>query len=158
MNIKSIFTLTIVATSLVIFSCKKEEDNEPQDQNTAPVAVDDDKTAYSPGTTTFSVITNDSDADGDSIFVSAVGAPSIGTTSITADGKISYEISTTHSGTVTFDYTLSDGSATTTATVTLTVQSGPPCCMLFDMYNYTGLNLKSLLSIRTNQDCVKNNS
>lgn len=101
--------------------------------NTAPVAVDDTFTVDSGSTSnTLDVLANElSTADpGESLKVTAVTTPSSGgTVTIASDGKtVNYKPAASFVGTETFQYTLSDGTSTDTATVTVTVQPGdaPP--------------------------------
>jgi hypothetical protein len=68
---------------------------------------------------TIDVLANDSDPDGDALFVSAVGAASAGTA--TTDGSlVSYDPPDDANGTATFLYTASDGELTDDAQVTVT--------------------------------------
>ena len=93
-------------------------------QNTAPVANDDTSSVHwsqSSTGVTISVLTNDKDADGDSLTVTAVSAPSSGTATINGGSTITYKPTGSFVGTATFTYTISDGAATATATVTVSV-------------------------------------
>ncbi len=94
--------------------------------NHAPVAVDD--TARTPFRTAVvvSVLDNDTDADGDDLTVMAVTTPDDGAVTITTDDdgddtQVTYTPQSGHPGTDTFDYTVSDGTASDTGTVTMTV-------------------------------------
>ena len=94
--------------------------------NNAPVAVDD--TAETPFVTAVEipVLANDTDADGDDLTVTVVTTPADGTATITSDADgndtlVTYTPDSGHPGEDTFDYTVFDGTATDTGTVTVTV-------------------------------------
>ena len=93
--------------------------------NDPPVAVDDTATVLEDAAaTTINVLTNDTDADGDTLTVTAVGATNHGgTVAIATDGKsVLYTPFANFNGTETFTYTVSDGNGgSDTATVTVTV-------------------------------------
>ncbi|MCL4862624.1 MAG: tandem-95 repeat protein, partial [Caldilineaceae bacterium] len=97
----------------------------PDDPNTPPVAVDDAVATQRDQPVTINVLGNDSDADGDPLTVSAIGAPLHGTA--TTDGQtITYTPNPNFVGVDSFTYTVLDGrGGAATATVTVTV-SGPP--------------------------------
>lgn len=94
--------------------------------NRAPDAVDD-AVVVQQGTTPvpLAVRGNDSDPDGDVTTVSSYTQPGSGSVVLAANGTGSWTPPAGFVGTTTFTYTLTDGSATDTATVTLTV-NGPP--------------------------------
>ena len=98
--------------------------------NRVPVAVDD--TARTPFDTAveIAVLANDTDADGDDLTVTLVTAPANGTATITSDAdgnntRVTYTPRSGHSGADTFDYTVSDGTASDTASVSVTVEARP---------------------------------
>lgn len=99
--------------------------SNPGGPNTPPVAVDDAVATPRDQPITINVLANDSDADGDPLTVSAIGAPLHG--SATTDGQtITYTPNPSFVGVDSFTYTILDGrggAATATATVTV---SGPP--------------------------------
>jgi VCBS repeat-containing protein len=65
---------------------------------------------------------NDSDVDGDSLFIESYTQPTDGSVSANADGSFTYDPNPHFNGIDSFDYTVSDGrGGTDTATVTLTV-------------------------------------
>ncbi|MCU7812129.1 MAG: tandem-95 repeat protein, partial [Candidatus Thiodiazotropha sp. (ex Notomyrtea botanica)] len=78
-------------------------------QNDAPVADNDSGTVSEGGTVTIIILTGDSDAEGDSLSVTNLTAPSHGTVQLNGDGSVTY----THNGSNTtsdsFTYTASDG-------------------------------------------------
>jgi len=107
--------------------------------NDAPDAVDDvgtldgaeDSTTASLNAT---MLSNDSDLDGDAISITAIngtalvgGVQSIavanGTVNIDASDNITFSADTNYNGAVSFDYTISDGSLTDTATVNGTISA-----------------------------------
>jgi len=91
--------------------------------NQAPVAVDDAATTAQGVTVTIPVLANDSDPDGDPLNVVTVTSASGGSVTINANGSLDYTPKRRFTGVDTFLYTLSDGMATTSATVTVTVGS-----------------------------------
>lgn len=98
--------------------------------NTVPVATADSYTTSSNTPLTITspgVLSNDSDADGDSLSVTSFDSTSTsgGAVSIASDGSFSYTPPNGFSGTDTFGYTITDGrGGTATATVTITVGTG----------------------------------
>src|SRR5581483_11606566 len=92
--------------------------------NDAPVANPDSFTvAEDSGTTTFDVLANDTDIDGDPLSVTAVTQPAggAGTVTFTATG-VDFTPAADFNGTTTFTYTVDDGNGgTATATVTVVV-------------------------------------
>ncbi len=89
--------------------------------DTAPVAVDDVATVDEDSSdNTITVLTNDTDADGDTLSVTAASALH-GTVSINSDGTLNYTPDADYSGEDTITYTLSDGNLTDIGTVTVTV-------------------------------------
>jgi hypothetical protein len=101
--------------------------------NNTPIATADTLTVDRAGATaTVDVLANDTDADGDTLTLQSITTPAHGT-AIIVGGKIRYTPPADYSGTVTFDYTTTDGSATATATVTVTVNKawdGTPTLLL----------------------------
>nr|MBX2856294.1 tandem-95 repeat protein [Paracoccaceae bacterium] len=94
--------------------------------NDAPVAADDSASATSGVETVITVLTNDSDVDGDMLSISAVGMASGGTAVANTDGTITYTADAGFSGTDTFTYTVEDGNGgSDTATVTVNVAPAP---------------------------------
>lgn len=92
--------------------------------NNPPVAVNDSATIYAgSGYVPIDVLANDSDPDvGNVIHVTVASNPPHGSTLITGGGTgVSYRPDSNFVGTDTFTYTISDGSLTDSATVTVTV-------------------------------------
>jgi len=91
--------------------------------NDAPVAVNDSASTNEDNSVTISVLTNDSDVDGDPISVTGATATS-GTVVINPDGSIIYTPFDDFNGTDSITYTISDGNGgTNSATVLVTVNS-----------------------------------
>lgn len=110
------------ATGLVTFSVNPVND--------APMAVADTSTVISSqASSNIAVLANDSDPDtDDSLTITSVTQPSSGTVAIASDNQ-SIDFSPPSSdfeGIVTFDYTVSDGTLTSIATVTVTVANFVP--------------------------------
>ncbi len=84
----------------------------------APVAAGDSLTVLEDAAATaVPVLTNDTDADGDTLAVTAVTQPAHGTVTL-ANGQVSYKPAADYNGSDSFTYTVSDGVHTTTGTVT----------------------------------------
>ncbi|HEX9823521.1 MAG TPA: cadherin-like domain-containing protein [Actinomycetota bacterium] len=96
--------------------------------NTPPDAVDDAASTFKNEAVTIDVLANDSDADGDPISVTGVGSPANGTATDNGDGTVTYEPDPGFSGFDSFTYTISDGTDSDTATVTVEVVNRPPDC------------------------------
>lgn len=92
--------------------------------NKAPLAVDDAATTNEGQSVIVNVLANDSDSDGgpSPLSVTAATAPAHGTSSIVAGG-ISYVPAPGFYGVDRFGYTITDGSATASAAVVVTVNS-----------------------------------
>ncbi|WP_370074047.1 beta strand repeat-containing protein [Salipiger bermudensis] len=92
--------------------------------NNAPVAVDDAVVTAEDNAVNVAVLTNDSDVDGDTLSVTSATNGSNGTTTVEADGTITYTPDANFNGTDSFTYTISDGNGgTDTAAVAVTVTS-----------------------------------
>jgi hypothetical protein len=89
--------------------------------NEAPVGNDDSATTYQDAPTTFNVVSNDTDPEGDTLVVSAVTQGANGTVTF-AGGSVTYTPNSGFSGSDSFTYTVSDGNGgTSTATINVTV-------------------------------------
>lgn len=92
--------------------------------NSPPVAQDDSASTASGAATTVFVLLNDSDVNGDPLTVTGVSTPSHGVAAINIDlASITYTPALGFSGTDTFTYTVFDGTASVTATVTINVNA-----------------------------------
>jgi len=94
--------------------------------NRPPIAADDDASTAAATPVTIDVLANDTDPDADPLAVTAAGQGANGATAINADDTVTYTPNVGFSGIDTFSYTVSDGAATDTGTVTVTVASPPP--------------------------------
>ncbi|MGB5050118.1 MAG: Ig-like domain-containing protein, partial [Caldilineaceae bacterium] len=98
-----------------------------QAANAAPNAVDDTAVTSVNTPVNIAVLANDSDPDSDPLSISAVGSANNGTATISG-AQIAYTPTTDFTGTGTFTYTVSDGSLTDSATVTVTVRADVGAC------------------------------
>ena len=91
--------------------------------NDAPSAVNDTRTGAEDTTAVIpaSALTgNDTDVDGDTVTVTSVSGATNGAVTLSG-GNITFVPTAEYSGPATFQYTITDGSATSTATVTLAI-------------------------------------
>jgi len=88
--------------------------------NDPPVANDDRATTQEDTAVVVDVLANDTDVDGDPLSIQGVSEPAHGTATIES-GQVSYQPAANYYGDDSFTYTISDGSATDTATVAITV-------------------------------------
>ncbi|EKE75966.1 Ig-like domain-containing protein [Gallaecimonas xiamenensis] len=86
--------------------------------NRAPVAVNDSATT-SGGSVVIAVLANDSDPDGDSLKVTAIGQGNKGSVRLNADGTLTYTPGNRFKGSDSFSYQISDGKLSSTATVSI---------------------------------------
>ncbi|ELS02123.1 hypothetical protein Xen7305DRAFT_00018340, partial [Xenococcus sp. PCC 7305] len=92
--------------------------------NDDPIAVDDEDTTDEDTAVTTAVLDNDSDPDEDSLTVTSATDGGNGTTTVNADGTITYTPEEDFNGTDTYSYTIDDGNGgTATANVEITVGS-----------------------------------
>ena len=95
--------------------------------NTAPRAGDDTASTRQGTPVDVAVLGNDSDADGDSLTVTAVTQPAHGTVTVNSDGTITYTPDAGYTGPDSFEYTVSDGNGgSDTGTVRVTVTPTAP--------------------------------
>lgn len=90
-------------------------------QNTPPTAVDDEVATDEDVAITIDVLANDTDGDGDAVRIASVGAAARGTTEVVA-GAVRYVPDPDTAGPDAFDYVVTDGAATASATVTIDVR------------------------------------
>ncbi len=88
--------------------------------NSPPVAVNDSATTASNTPVTLSVLTNDNDPDGNTISITSA-TTAIGGTVTANTNSVTFAPDLGFSGVTTFSYTISDGNATATASVSVTV-------------------------------------
>ncbi len=96
--------------------------------NDAPVAGNDSYTVDEDTTLTVSapgLLGNDSDSDGPSLTLNTVpvAVPAHGTLTLNANGSFTYVPATNFYGTDTFKYSVTDGTLSSTGTVTITINS-----------------------------------
>jgi hypothetical protein len=96
-----------------------------QPANRAPIANPDAATTDSSTPVTIAVLANDTDPDGNTLSVVAVTVPAGGTARINPDKTVTFTPAAGFVGTATFGYTVSDGAATASANVTVTVTQPP---------------------------------
>jgi VCBS repeat-containing protein len=90
--------------------------------NAPPDAVNDTAIVGEDASVDIAVLANDTDADGNPLTVTAVGAASHGTTSLNANGSVHYVPAANYNGPDSFSYTIQDtAAATDSATVNVTV-------------------------------------
>lgn len=89
--------------------------------NHAPVAVDDQIETPEDTAITVDLLSNDQDPDGDAISIVELGEVENGTLELNADGTVTFTPAADFHGEVTFEYTISDGELTSTATATIVV-------------------------------------
>jgi hypothetical protein len=106
----------------------KGPDQQPDDCNLGPDAVDDSAATTVDSPVTIAVLANDTDPDGDALTVTAVGDPPNGDAS-TNGTTVTYTPAAGFVGTDTFTYSISDGQASDSATVTVTVSEN---CVAID--------------------------
>jgi DNA/RNA endonuclease G (NUC1) len=97
--------------------------------NDAPVAANDSATTDEDTTATITVLTNDTDVDGDTVSVTSVGSPAHGTAALNPDGTINYAPAPNYNGSDSFTYTVGDGhggTASATVSVTINPVNDPP--------------------------------
>jgi len=93
-----------------------------QAPNRDPNAVDDNVSTAKGVAVRVNVVANDSDPDGNNLFVSAAADPPHGSTVNNGDGTVTYTPDTGFTGTDSFSYTITDGhGGSDSATVTVTV-------------------------------------
>lgn len=89
--------------------------------NDNPVANDDSATTEEDVAITINLVANDTDIDGDSLSIQSVGTASNGSVVNNGNGTVTYTPNSGFFGSDSFTYVVSDGSATDTATVRVTV-------------------------------------
>ncbi|MGH1485672.1 MAG: Ig-like domain-containing protein [Cellvibrionaceae bacterium] len=101
-----------------------QEAPSPQ-ENRSPVAVADTTSiAHNTQLTNFNPLNNDSDPDGDSLSLESA-TTTTGSAVVNSNNTFSYNPTNNFSGTAVIEYTISDGQATATSNVTVTVAAPP---------------------------------
>jgi len=94
--------------------------------NYAPIVANDNGTLPEDGTLEIDVLANDSDPDGDTLALVAVGTPQNGRAEVLSDGRVRYTPRADFFGSDRFSYTVADPSgARSVATVTVSVTPVP---------------------------------
>ena len=75
------------------------------------------------------LLANDSDGDGDALSVLSFSAAANGTLNVVTDGSFTYAPNPGFTGTETITYTISDGTTTSSGTVTIEVQNAAPAAV-----------------------------
>jgi hypothetical protein len=97
--------------------------------NDDPVSVNDSAVTNEDVKVVISVLSNDSDVDGDSLAISSVGTSLQGTASINSGNTVTYAPNADFNGQASFGYTISDGkggSSSATVSVTINPVNDPP--------------------------------
>jgi hypothetical protein len=97
--------------------------------NVAPVANPDSATTAEDTPVTIAVLANDTDADGNTLMIAALGKAAHGATILNGNGTVTYAPDMNYHGPDGFSYTVSDGNggvSTTTVSVTVTSVNDPP--------------------------------
>jgi uncharacterized repeat protein (TIGR01451 family) len=119
--------------------------------NSPPLGGADRRTTRAGTAITIDVLGNDFDPNGDAL--SVVGlfvAPSHGTAAVNPDGTVGYVPNAGFKGLDTFVYSVSDGTDSATATVTVTVLDGPP--VAFDDTATTPMSTATTISVLGNDE------
>ncbi|MDI6623497.1 MAG: Ig-like domain-containing protein [Brevundimonas sp.] len=120
--------------------------------NSPPVAVNDTASVNASGSVDIQVRANDSDANGNTLAVTAVGAPTGGgSVSIQGGGTYVRYTAPATAGTKTFTYTISDGAggtASATVTVTVSAVNQPPVAV--DDYGSASISTSQALFVLSN--------
>ncbi len=94
--------------------------------NDPPVAIDESVATDNGATAVMDVLANDTDLEGDSLSVVALGIPSVGSAFMGAGGEVHYNAPVGFSGVASVPYTIGDdGGAIASATLTVLVTDGP---------------------------------
>jgi hypothetical protein len=120
--------VTHIASGIQVGSWQSVENINAGLLNNLPIANNDSAATMQGTPATILVLANDTDPDGDTLFIQSTTQPSNGTVSI-VNGTVVYTPNANFTGTDSFQYTISDGyGGTATATVEVTVLSNmlPP--------------------------------
>ncbi|NVN50625.1 Ig-like domain-containing protein [Mycolicibacterium hippocampi] len=128
--------------------------------DSAPVTTNDVLTIdEDSGTTNIDVLDNDSDPDGDALTVTSVGTPEWGgSVTVNANGTIAYTPATNFNGVDFFTYTVSDGTNSATATVTVTVAPVDDAPVAIDDTATTSEETAVIINVVGNDDDVDTTS
>ncbi|TOI74291.1 peptidase M11 gametolysin [Vibrio parahaemolyticus] len=121
-------TFNVVNTKNEAYNVAKQATYAVAEQQTGSgdvVAVDDNVQMSKVSTVSINVLGNDIIADGVSVEISAISAPSKGTVKLLSDGSIQYTPAKRFKNQDSFSYTITSGNVTSTAMVTVALQSSP---------------------------------
>ena len=125
--------------------------------NTAPVANNDSATTNEDTAVVISVLSNDSDADGNSLTPAILMSPAHGTASINANGTVTYTPAANYNGSDSFSYRASDGGLNSnTATVSLSITAVNDAPTAID--NVFTANFQTLLDVPSATGVLANDS
>jgi len=105
--------------------------NEVVDANQPPIAINDSAITDENSSVTIAVLVNDLDPDGDLLSLTGVSSPGNGSANI-SNNQIIYSPAANFVGNDSFNYTISDGSLTATATVNVTIEGANQPPIAFD--------------------------
>ncbi len=119
--------------------------------NNPPVAVDDSATVAEDSIDNIiDVLTNDTDLDGDTLSVTAVGTASHGSVTLTA-GVVKYTPTSNYVGPDSFTYTVSDGLLTDEGLVSITVTNvNDPPVAVDDLATVAEDSIANIINVLTN--------
>ena len=95
----------------------------PVGSGDAPVVEDDDVSTNEDTSVTFNVLSNDSDSEGDSLFITGITQPGLGTVVNNGDGSLTFTPDADANGSDSFTYTVTDGNTVSSGTVNITVDA-----------------------------------
>lgn len=94
-----------------------------ESNNSAPIAVDDLVIITSKTSVTIDVLVNDYDLDSDNLVITATTQGNKGTVTLNSDDTLTYAPAKSFKSTDSFSYTISDGTLSHTASVSISLQS-----------------------------------
>jgi ABC-type uncharacterized transport system substrate-binding protein len=143
--IQDVYSVTVSVDDSVNLPVSTSFDWTINDQNRAPVAVNDGPVStVHDSSVDVNVLANDSDADGDSLMVVSVTQPSNGSVTINADFSLTYTPDAGFVGDDSFTYTVEDGfGGSDVATVAVSVTNQAPVAVndVYSTDQVTTLNI-----------------
>ena len=125
--IQDIYTVTVEASDGINLPASATFDWAVSDLNQVPEAANDDGVVVHDNALNIDVLSNDSDADGDSLMVVSTSNPANGSVDINQDGSLTYTPDAGFVGDDSFTYTIEDGyGGNASATVQVTVTNIAP--------------------------------
>lgn len=125
---KGVVKNSSTANNHLLYSLVTDGGDGTEPTNSPPIANDDSATTVEDTPVTIDVLANDDDLDGDVLTVVSATAGASGTTEVNLDGTIRYTPNAGFTGNDAFSYVISDGEATSSADVFVSVSpaSEPP--------------------------------